>query len=119
MLTPSGFELDVERKLVALWPDAAEQARARELLGAYGAAEAEPTRVRLALLKLCDGKLTELAAMLLAAQTDYRDVLAWAEYPEEAAATWSAGTDLSLEQRRELKAIRARDREQYQAWLKS
>jgi hypothetical protein len=119
MLSRSGFELDVERKLGTLWPGAAEQARARELLGAYGSVEAEATRVRLALLKLCDGKLEELAAMLLAAQTDYRDVLAWAEYPEEAGATWATRSELTLAERRQLKAIRARDREQYQAWLKS
>lgn len=119
MLSSSGFELDVERKVTALWPNAAEQARARELLDTYGAGEPESTRVRLALLKLSDGKLPELTAMLSAAQIDYRDVLAWAEYPEEAAAPWTTRSDLSLAERRALKAIRARDREQYRTWLES
>jgi hypothetical protein len=117
MLNPSGFELDLERKLGALWPDEDDQARARQLVGAYGSAEPELTRVRLALLKLSGGSLRELEAALAAARTDYRDVLALAEYPEEIAATWAARADLSLAESRELKAIRARDRAQYQAWL--
>jgi hypothetical protein len=34
-------------------------------------------------LALSGGKLSELEAMIDAANTDYRDVLYWAEYPEE------------------------------------
>ena len=74
--------------------------------------------MHVAILKLSNGSLDELRAMTTAAKTDFRDVLLWAEYPEEARARWSVRSDLSETERRELAAIRARDRAQYEAWLK-
>jgi hypothetical protein len=43
----------------------------------------ETPRVHRAVLALSGGKLADLNAMVDAANTDYRDVLYWAEYPEE------------------------------------
>ncbi len=43
----------------------------------------EPERVRLAILVLADGDPRAVTDMVSAAQLDYRDVLYWAEYPEE------------------------------------
>jgi hypothetical protein len=43
----------------------------------------ETPRVHRAVLTLSGGKLGDLEAMITAANEDYRDVLYWAEYPEE------------------------------------
>lgn len=113
-------EADVERKLVATWPAVADQVAARSLLHTYGGADGEQEieRVRLALIKLSGGALDELATVTAAAQTDYRDVLLWAEYPEESRAELARRLDLNDAERQQLKAIRARDRKQYEDWLK-
>ena len=41
-------------------------------------------RVQLAILKLSDGNEDKLREFVAVAKRDYRDVLFWAEYPEEA-----------------------------------
>jgi hypothetical protein len=90
-----------------------DQAAALALLEQYGTAshEREATRVRVAALKLSEGRLAELERVIGDAQRDYRDVLAWAEYPEELRhPTWRLSPE---EQGR----IRAADRQQYLAWL--
>ena len=60
--------------------------RVLELLDAYGLAahERERERVQLAILKLSEGNEEKLRDLVDVAQRDYRDVLFWAEYPEEA-----------------------------------
>jgi hypothetical protein len=58
-----------------------ERAAAAEVLDLYDGNE--PLRVRLAVLALSSGNLDELRDMMRAAQLDYRDVLYWAEYPDE------------------------------------
>jgi hypothetical protein len=115
---PRALADEVESKVAATWPSDADRARARGVLGRYGAAphEREVDRVQLAIIKLAEGSLDELEKMAAAAKTDYRDVLMWAEYPEEASATWSVGPHLSGDQKRELARIRKRDREQYDRW---
>ena len=62
------------------------RARALELLDTYGLAghERERERVQLAILKLSDGNEEKLRQNVNVAKRDYRDVLFWAEYPEEA-----------------------------------
>jgi hypothetical protein len=62
------------------------RARALELLDTYGVAahERERERVQLAILKLSEGKEEKLREYVGVAKRDYRDVLFWAEYPEEA-----------------------------------
>ena len=64
-----------------------ESARARviELLDTYGVepSERERERVQLAILKLSEGNEEKLREFVAVAKRDYRDVLFWAEYPEE------------------------------------
>jgi hypothetical protein len=89
------------------------RAEAAALLAQYGtqAHEREEIRVRVAAVKLSDGSLDRLRDLITRAKQDYRDVLAWAEYPEEMRGlTWRLP---AAEQAR----IRAADRAQYLAWL--
>ena len=102
----------VEALVARLFPAEAHEAAARVLAG-YGTRthEREAIRVRVAALKLSEGSLERLRDLIAHAQRDYRDVLAWAEYPEEMRIlTWRLPT---AEQAR----IRAADRAQYLAWL--
>ncbi|HEX6766213.1 MAG TPA: hypothetical protein VF103_12065 [Polyangiaceae bacterium] len=114
------LDAEVERKLASMWPVESERALARDELRHYGTEsyEREIERVRLAILKLSNGALEELRNMTAAAKRDYRDVLMWAEYPEESRALWAVGSKLTDEQRRELSKIRARDRAALEAWRK-
>jgi hypothetical protein len=85
------------------------------LLERYGtlAHEKEADRVRVAALKLSQGSLDKLTELIDHATRDYRDILAWAEYPGEMRqATWRLP---AVEQSR----IRAEDRAQYLAWLRA
>jgi hypothetical protein len=60
-------------------------ARVLELLESYGVEsyERERERVQLAILKLSAGSEEKLREYMAVAKRDYRDVLFWAEYPEE------------------------------------
>ena len=60
--------------------------RVLELLERYGVLPHEPERerVQLAILKLSEGDEEELRKFVAVAKRDYRDVLFWAENPEEA-----------------------------------
>jgi hypothetical protein len=55
------------------------------LLEAYGTEsyERESERVRIAIVALSDGDETKLRQFVAAAKRDYRDVLFWAEHPDE------------------------------------
>ncbi len=61
-------------------------ARVLELLDTYGVEshERERERVQLAILKLSEGNEEKLREFLAIAKRDYRDVLFWAENPDEA-----------------------------------
>ena len=90
-----------------------ERAAATAILDRYGSAphEREAVRVRVASLKLSAGRLSELEKVIGHAKRDYRDVLAWAEYPEELVQpTWRLPED-------QVARIRGADRAQYLAWL--
>jgi hypothetical protein len=90
-----------------------DRAEASGLLTEYGgeAHEREAIRVRVAALKLSEGSLQRLRDLVARAKRDYRDVLAWAEYPEEMRIfTWRLPP---AEQAR----IHSSDRAQYLAWL--
>ncbi|HEY6071201.1 MAG TPA: hypothetical protein VIU85_07505 [Chthoniobacterales bacterium] len=67
------------------FPESA-QARALELLDIYGVEsyERERDRVQLAILKLSEGNEEKLREFVVIAKRDYRDVLFWADNPEEA-----------------------------------
>src|ERR1700756_3483087 len=60
--------------------------RVLELLDNYGveAYERERERVQLAVLKLSEGNEEKLREFVAVAKRDYRDVLFWAENPEQA-----------------------------------
>src|SRR5438309_3024073 len=67
------------------FPESAH-ARVLELLDTYGVEsyERERERVQLAILKLSGGDEERLREFVAVAKRDYRDVLFWAENPEEA-----------------------------------
>jgi hypothetical protein len=60
-------------------------ARVLELLDCYGVEpdERERERVQFAVLKLSGGSEEKVREYVAVAKRDYRDVLFWAEYPEE------------------------------------
>ena len=60
--------------------------RILERLDTYGVEpyERERERVQLAILKLSAGNEEKVCEFVAVAKRDYRDVLFWAEYPEEA-----------------------------------
>jgi hypothetical protein len=60
--------------------------RVLELLDGYGVEsyERERERVQLAILKLSEGNEEKLQEFVAGAKRDYRDVLFWADNPEEA-----------------------------------
>jgi hypothetical protein len=62
------------------------RARVLDLLDSYGVEsyERERERVQLAILKLSAGSEEKLREFVAIAKRDYRDVLFWAENPEEA-----------------------------------
>ena len=75
-------EADLERLLAREFlPE--QTGEARVILARYGVAawQREPVRVRVAALKLAAGDLEQLDHFIEVARADYRDVLAWAEYP--------------------------------------
>jgi hypothetical protein len=85
------------------------------ILSEYGTDDwhKEPARVRLAALKLAAGDLGRLRNAIDTARSDYRDVLALAEYPEYfRSVDPSASTSGN-----ELKRIIEADWKQYREWL--
>jgi hypothetical protein len=108
----------IERVLAALFPADSERAAARDALARYGSEsyQPEPDRVRLAVLKLCDGNLEKLASLVQTACTDFRDVVMWAEYPEEGRHAPEALLDDPVT-KRHFEEARQRDRAQYEQWL--
>ena len=108
-LTPEIVSLLVDRLFVN-----EDRAKAMELLDSYGTAahEREQIRVRIAALKLSEGQIDKLEHAVMRAKRDYRDVLAWAEYPQELVhATWRMSDE-------EVAQIRGADKAQYLTWLK-
>lgn len=104
----------VLKKLRASFGSAERAAEALVSLDRYGieAWHRERERVQLAILKQCDGDLGRLRKLVELASSDYRDVLVGAEYPEQFAAPFNTPPA-------EMAIIRKRDREQYEAWLRS
>jgi hypothetical protein len=73
--------------------------------------EHEIGRVQLDILKLSGTSREDVRKWVEVAKTDYRDVLAAAEYPTELVSpSWGMGKD-------ECTKIRAQDKEQYENWL--
>jgi hypothetical protein len=86
-----------------------------QVLLRYGGRESdrERERVQLAILKLSEGDPVKLRSNVEAALLDYRDVLAWAEYPEQ----MRSGKTRYNSTRDEYEEMSRRDREQYLQWL--
>ena len=82
-------------------------------LEAYGTESHETGRYRvyLAILKLCDEEnLSDPSGYVKAAKQDFRDILAWAEYPNQMKCGPAKNSEKSA-------ALIKMDEEQYQAWL--
>lgn len=113
----------VTRK-VKQWFSAAEQAEAIRLLETECArnlpfCEAWDAKdldgARLAVVKLAGGRLTELRRQIEEAKLDWRDVLVVAHEPEAVERGLWSGAKVDDETRSE---IAARDRQQYEEWLR-
>jgi hypothetical protein len=104
----------VKTKIRKIFPSKGENEILSQLQS-YGTEsyEREKYRVYLAILKLCEENgLTNLEHYIGAAKQDYRDVLYWAEYPNDAkSATWNEKDPEEIER------IRKLDQEQYNKWL--
>lgn len=109
---------EVASRIDETWPDEAARERIRRALFTYGEdpGEREPERVRLAILKLADGREDSIARFVRDAKRDYRDVLMWAEYPREGAALWSLRKNLSPEEEARLAELRRADRQEMENW---
>jgi hypothetical protein len=71
-------------------------------------------RVQLAALKLAQGSVEKLGALVESAKRDYRDVLAWAEYPNY----HKIGFRVRELPNRERRRIIDSDWKQYDGWLR-
>jgi hypothetical protein len=91
-----------------------DQGKVMGILDLYGEEShwREKERVQIAILKLSGGDLENLRAYAEIAKSDFRDVLASAEFPEEMSKkAWN------MSDKEEVKRIRERDRQQYIDWL--
>jgi len=73
-------------------------------------------RIRLAVLKLSGGNLSDLKRFISIANVDWRDVVALAEAPEQFSVGFVELEQLDLATRT---TIQDRDHEQHQRWLES
>jgi hypothetical protein len=105
----------VREKVAHYWPDV-DPEEILSILDEYGveASERGRARVQLAILKLSAGQRDRLPELVVMAKRDYRDVVAYAEYPEEMRLSSVEMRQLSRE---EAQALRRRDRKQYLRWL--
>jgi hypothetical protein len=72
---------DVEKAVMASFAEA-QRSDVMSALAGYSWPN-EPSRVRHAILVLSDGDPDEIGRLVKSANADYRDLLYWAEYPEE------------------------------------
>ena len=112
---PRSTRSKVRAKITKYWPDVDPQ-EVLNILDEYGVESYETgqPRVHLAILKLCEGQREKLPKLVEMAKRDYRDVLAFAEYPEQMKKGFIEMDELSEE---EAQAVRKRDTEQYLKWL--
>ena len=88
----------LEQKLLAMFPESARRDAAEAELARYGVGDHEPEAER-------------VRTHVRAAKGDYRDVLAWAEYPAQVKANSWRLPDHERER------LRLADLAQYAAWL--
>lgn len=100
----------VEKKIRQIFPNK-DVSEIYEYLEEYGDESKEKVRVHLAILKLCEEeKISDPSVYVKAAQADYRDVLAWAEYPHQMKHGPEKDPQISAQ-------LVKKDEEQYKAWL--
>ena len=106
---------DVER-VVCRDFTAAEYTTVTGMLNEYGTENwhREPTRVRLAALKVANGSVQKLRACIDAAKRDYRDALAAAEFPAYSKIGFRVRESPEKERRR----IIDNNWRQYEEWLR-
>ena len=106
---------DVER-VVCRDFTADEYATVTAMLNEYGTEKwhREPTRVRLAALKVANGSVQKLRACVESAKRDYRDALAAAEFP----AYFKIGFRVRELPEKERRRIIGDDWRQYEEWLR-
>ncbi len=108
----------VIEKLRVYWPNEVDEILGRlDDIAMQGISPRELARIQLAILKLSSGNKEELEKNIALAKRDYRDVIAYAEYPRQMASSHLSHFNLSEEEQKESKAIIKSDREQYMAWL--
>lgn len=112
----------VRRKVRRYWPERVDQVISMlessiVLIDGGERWEEERARVQLAVIKLAEGAHDELESCIEMARRDYRDVLAYAEYPEEMRTGVAAVGKLPPYEEKELRLMRARDCQQYEDWL--
>jgi hypothetical protein len=90
-----------------------DQGKIMGILDLYHGPEKE--RVQISILKLSGGDLEDLRAEVESAKRDYRNVLAYAEFPEEMS-EWAMSDKEEVNEEEE-KRMRERDRQQYIDWL--
>lgn len=107
------LEAILNRKLESLFPDVKTRAKVINTLKSYGVEryEQEPTRVRLAILKLSGNDPDQIQANTRYAKEDFRDVLMWAEYRRQGG-KWSTPNG---PKKQKLSAV---DRLEYEDWLR-
>lgn len=99
----------LDKKIQQVFP-ATEPTEVKRVLDEYTGPERP--RVQLAIVKLCDEDGHDsMRRHVDAACQDYRDVLAWAEYPQQLRPDWFS---LSVTER--AKVVKA-DRQQFARWL--
>jgi hypothetical protein len=84
--TETTLKMLLECKLEVMFPDDFTRRRVHKVLRDYGSGkhEREPDGVRLAILKLAGAELRSVEKYTGYAREDYRNILAWAEYPRQA-----------------------------------
>lgn len=96
-------------KLAQIFAASAERDAANAILAPV-IVSSEGHRVAVACLKLAGGSLKELKECAQAALTDYRDILAWAEYPRQMQLDVKATSEQKA-------AARRADAQEYTRWL--
>jgi hypothetical protein len=104
----------LQSKLRKLFPNPYRRSAAEATLRRYGTEsyENEPTRVRLAVLKISGGDLDLIRKNIATAKQDYRDILAYAEYPRQ------MGQDSWKLPPAQNGALVAADLKEYEEWLR-
>jgi hypothetical protein len=109
LLDETSLGSDLGSQIGAIFAASAERDAANAILAPV-IASSEGHRVAVACLKLAGGSLKELKECAQAALTDYRDVLAWAEYPRQMRLDVRANSEQKA-------AARRADAQEYTHWL--